>query len=209
LSADSGSSKRAIIVGLLGIGCYPLSLVGALLGLRAFFRLSAPGTPGRTLAIVAMLMPALVLPVTWLELRAARAPMRRSQVAKWQPECKQQLAKFWAAEQDINHRTGAFTMDRDDLGATKLPADQRYSYLFGETAWMVHDDKLATSQLAQMKKLGVAVGLHGGTFTIACVALMNDWVDVWTVSSDDREFEGGKRVLPAGTPFNEYSDFAK
>lgn len=197
-----------MIVGLLGAGCYPLSLLGAALGLFAFMRASAPGTPGRTLAIVAMLMPGLMLPVTVLEAALVRGPVRKSQVAKWQPECRAELAKIWAAEEKYRAENHEYTDDRDDLQVGKLPADQHYSYLLGSSGWLVRNDEVAKSHLSQLKKLGVATGEHGDVFTVACITEVKDWVDVWTVSSELRELEGGNMV-PAGTVHQEYSGYAK
>lgn len=209
MASDAAASKRALIVGLLGAGCYPLSLLGAALGLFAFLKQPAPGAPGRTLSIVAMLMPALMLPVAVLEAALVRAPVRQSQVAKLSPECKAQLSKIWAAEQKYRAENGDYTEDRDDLEVGKLAAERRYSYLLGESAWLVKDDEAAKSQLSQLKKLGIPLGRHGGGFSVACVTVLKDWVDVWTVSSEDRELEGGKVVLPAGTVHQEYSGYAK
>jgi hypothetical protein len=209
LATDAGASKRALIVGLLGAGCYPLSLLGAMLGLRAFLGLSTPGTPGRGLAIVAMLMPGLMLPVTCVEVALAKPGVRHSQIAKWQPECRAELTRIWAAEQGYHSATSRYTEDPAELQAIKPPPAQHYSYVLGTHAWLVHDDETAKSHLDQLRKLHIPVGEDGDTFTIACIARVRDWIDVWTVTSEDRDLEGGKAVLPAGTPHNDYSGFAK
>ena len=198
-----------MMVGLMGAGCYPLSMLGGALGLFAFMKVSAPGTPGRTLAIVAMLMPALMLPVTVLEAAVIRAPVRKAQVAKWQPECRAQLAKIWAAEQKYRAQNHEYTEDTDDLEIGKLPADQHYSYLLGTSGWLVHDDQIAKAHLVQRTRLAIPAGKDGAGISIACVTMVKDWVDVWTVSSEDRELEGGKVVVPAGTPHNDYSGYEK
>ena len=200
------------MVGLVGIGCYPMALVGAVLGLRAFLELSkTPGMPGRRVALLAMLMPGLLLPVLALEGAVMVPAARHSRLKKKQVECKQTLAALWRAEEQFHQRTGRWTDRRAELGF-EMQKGNRYTYFLSLTEGWPADSKRHPKVVQQehvfaLGKLGIEPGLHGDTLTLACIGNVDrdDRLDVWTVSSDDREGRHGG-VVPAGELYNDVSD---
>ncbi len=208
--------RTALAVGLLGIALYPLALVGAVLGLRAFLALSKDERlPGRRLALVAMLMPGLLLPVVTVEAVVATMALKRVALHEHQVECKANLKALWAAEerfrQENQHWAGSFA----ELGF-QVPKRNRYTYFLSPVEAWPADPKLyphaaREDRAMALARLGLQLGVRGQcpdcSLVMACAG--NDdkdaTLDVWSVASFDREGKHGGTV-PAGVPYNDVSD---
>ena len=197
--ADSSGAKRAVIVGLLGIGCYPLSWLGAVLGVRAFLAEKEAG-PRRTLAIVAMLMPGLLLPVVALESAVFRAPVQAALRSRQQSECVEMLPKLWAAEEKALAQNHRYTTDKHELDF-QPPLGHHYTYLIGANAYTAGDLPTWKDHVDTADELGIEAGFSGTSFTVACITRDGLQVDAWTISNEDRVLPDAG-LLPGGKLFN-------
>jgi type II secretory pathway pseudopilin PulG len=196
----------ALILSLLGFCTCIGSIIGPILGIIALLRINRePGLAGRGLAIAAIVVPLILLPI---QAALAIPSFIRFQARSKQSECKVNLKALAAAQRGFRATKGQYATTFEDLGFT-VPRGNRYAYLLSETEFIPVDPKysqaMAIDGPRQAAKLGVGVTSDG--FLAACVGnIDNDTtLDVWTVSSKSREGTDGMTV-PPGSPRNDVND---
>ncbi len=202
----------AFILSLVGLCICPTALVGSILGIVAWVRISKePHLPGKGLAIAATFIPLALVPVIGIQAAIAIPNFIRYQARAKQGECRANLRAIWTAERSFqvekDHWSGSF----EEIGF-RPEGGNRYSYFLSPNEVVLADttrfpDLRPQEHAAALARRGIVTGVSEDGFTAACVGNVdNDEVlDVWTLSSRDRTDENGAPI-PAGTPFNDVND---
>lgn len=212
----SGLAIASLVLGLLSCLCLPAP-VAIVLGIVALVQMGKdPNLKGKPFAIAGIVLPVLI---SVLILPAIAIPnFIKFQSRSKQSECKSNL-KAIAISQRSRGDEG-FTEDMAQLGWTP-DGETRYSYVVssnpeGEGGMVVGSKAGAPAQgqirdaLRQPLAGEAQVGLNGeGVWTGACVGNVDsdDTLDVWSVSSADRDGRAGK--IPAWEPHNDVNDITE
>ncbi|MBX7112745.1 MAG: DUF4190 domain-containing protein [Myxococcaceae bacterium] len=203
----------AMVLSIAGICFCPTALVGAILGIVAWVRISKePHLPGKGFAIAATFIPLALVPIVGIQAAIVIPNFIRFQARSKQAECKTQLKSLWVAQRMFHEERHAWAGQFGEL-AFRPEQGNRYSYFLTATEVILADPKRAVSgatppsHVAALHEHGIEVGVSDEGFTAACVGnIDNDPVlDIWTISSEDRMGADGVTV-PAGTPVNVLND---
>lgn len=198
----------------LGGGCTIFAVpVSFFMGLSYFRRGSREGlSTFKSLGAAAMVISVLGVGVFLARAAAGIPATIQKQARIKQYECKKMLTDIAAAE-------GAYFAEHREYAATfaalsiAAPEYQRYTYILdptGGSGSIMRRDVTRFGELVGSLPVkdaaGLDIGIFPDHFTAACVGNVDDDpdVDVWSVSSSDRNIAGS--VVRAGQPFNDKSD---
>ena len=207
----------AFILSILGFCCCPTAMVGAVLGIVAWVRISKePHLPGKGLAIAATFIPLALIPVVGIQAAIAIPNFIKFQARSKQSECKANLKGLYVAQKAYESDKGAWPESFDAMG-WRPEAGNRYSYFLSPTEMVPadhvrHPSVAAEDHAGALGRANVEVGPHAvrvgpaGEVVAACVGNVDndETLDVWTVSNRVRP--GPNAPVPAGTPMNDVND---
>ncbi len=198
--------------------CFP---IGVILGIVALVQLSRdPSRKGKGLAIAAIVIGGALMLFVPVMAAIAIPNFMRFQARSKQAECKANLRSAWTAQRLLLDGEERYSERPAELG---LSFDgTRYAYFFGPEATFDGDAASAVRPtrpenldadmaFRRIRAAGIATGIEGEcpedcAVTIACAGNLDgdETLDVWSVSSDDRQLGG--EFIPAGVPHNHVSD---
>ena len=211
-------TSRLAIGALVGAFlCFP---VGLILGIVALTRIGkAPTLKGKGLAITGIVLSGVFM--LCLPLPAIAIPnYLRFQARAKQSECKANLRAAYTAQRMLFTEEERYSESAREIGL--VPENSRYAYFFGPEIQTEGDEANALpptrpenlnldTAMRAITRAGVRPGVtgecpEGCEVVMACAGdLDGDLVlDVWSVSSEDRQLEG--EYVPAGQPHNHVSD---
>lgn len=210
----SGLAIASLVLGLVSCLCLPAPFA-LIFGIVALVQMNKnPSLGGKGLAIAGIALSALAIPLSGILAAIAIPNFIKFQARAKQAECRVNL-KAIAVAQQARFDDG-FTENPGELGFSP-EGNSRYAFLLGKTAdaALYGKHKEAMSEAAAREALrkplagNVTLGIdrdNGNAFTAVCVGNIDsdDFADVWSISSIDREGPDG--VIEAWTPFNEWSD---
>ncbi len=217
----------ALLFSLVGIFCFPLLLVGLVLGGIALTQKKG----SRTMALASM---SVAVAGAWLVAFVFWPNFRRFGARSKQSECRSYLRQAYTRERYALQETKSYSVNPkriefapegwlrytyffsaqgpvaksvaalgdDDVGVASSPAVGT-----GKTALTV-DQARAAIPPALAQDLGVHGTCPDGCWvTVACVGEIDGdpGADIWSVSTRDRKSPSGE-VIPAGDPFHEVDD---
>jgi type IV pilus assembly protein PilA len=190
------------------------------------------GSQAAIIAVVAVVAVPVVVAVIGILAAIAIPNFIRFQARSKQTECKVNLKAFVAAERSYFDANQRYTTRLGELGF-EPERGNRYAFFAGAGTRERRDEATASRQdsdtqvgvdrfrYANSADLGfdsVPKGLHVGvegtcpdcSIVAACVGNIDndDTLDVWSVSTRDREMSSGERV-PAGVPHNDVNDVSE
>jgi type IV pilus assembly protein PilA len=201
----------ALILSVLGICFCPTALVGSILGIVAWVRISKePHLPGKGLAIAATFIPLALVPIVGIQAAIAIPNFIRFQARSKQSECKTALRAIANAQRSFHDQDGHFAATFEELGVV-TPEANRYAYFLSDAEIQhpdtaLHPEAAGVDYAGALKRSGLEVGV-GEDYTAACVGNVDQdqTLDVWTVSSAPRTSPQGE-AIPPGTPYNDVND---
>jgi type IV pilus assembly protein PilA len=201
----------AFILSLVGFCCCPTALVGSVLGIVAWIRISKePHLPGKGLAIAATFIPFALIPIVGIQAAIAIPNFIKFQARSKQSECKTNLKSIYVAQMSHEADKGAWAADFEELGV-QLERGNRYAYYLSKVAvhpadTQRHPQAAGEDHVGALLMAGVEPSVEATGFLAACVGnIDNDQtLDVWTVSNVERQ--GPQGPIPAGSPSNDLND---
>lgn len=201
----------AMILSIVGVCICPTALVGGILGIVAWVRISKePHLPGKGFAIAATLIPVALIPIAGIYAAIAIPNFIKFQARSKQSECKVQLKTIYTAQKMLHTEGKPYTDQLEELGLN-TKAINRYSYFLnaaqGSPVMRKDSTTPPEAYAAALKQHGIKVGVSEDGFTAACVGnIDNDpTLDIWTISTEDSVDADGIPV-PAGMPVNVVND---
>lgn len=230
-----GIAIAALIFGIVGVclPC-PFGLVGLILGIVALSKIgSDPSLGGKPLAIIAIAAPLLGVVVAGMMAAIAIPNYLKFEARSKQSECKSNLKAAFTAERSYFAEKDTFSPRMEEVGFMPERGN-RYAYFFGRGPVQDRSSSQAQAEpeavaiaadthrykdtrsprfddIPKALAGGVQPGIEGDcpecTFTAVCVGnIDNDGtLDVWSVSTEEREGPGGVTIAP-GEPYNDVSD---
>ncbi len=201
----------AFVLSLIGICFCPTALVGSVLGIIAWVRISKePQLSGKGFAIAATFIPLALVPVIGIQAAIAIPNFIRFQARSKQAECKTSLKSIYVGAKSYRAEKGQWPTTFKDVGFSPEPGN-RYSYYLSPTEALPADarrfpDVAGQDREGALARAHVVPGESEGGFVAACVGNVdNDMtLDVWSISSQPR----ADGTLP-GTPVNDLSDLTE
>ncbi len=211
----------ALVFSVLGFCVPPLLLVGIVIGVVALVQKKGSQAP----AIVAVVLPALAIPVVGILTAIAIPNFIRFKARSIQAEAKSNLKTAYTAQKSFQVETSTFSLHPATVGFVPERGN-RYAYLFAaqgpveantaepskdavgigiDTARFPNESN-AKVRAAVPAELQSGLGIEGTCpeCEITMVAAGNldtdATIDVWSISSADRP------GIPAGTPHNDVND---
>lgn len=222
----------ALILAVVFLCIPPLLFIPFIMGIVSLVK--AGGSPAyaarKTLAIVALVLPVVMVAPLGILAAIAIPNFIKFQVRSKQAECKVQLTSYALEAERYRLEHDAYPNRASQLSPTGGFTPTRYVFLFDAEGPLVAPGQAATAdavglaprlrgddapgwRAAMPEAVVRSLGVHGECpdcgYTYACVSnLDNDEaLDVWSVSSEDRTGADGE-LVPAGTVY-QHSDDAR
>jgi type IV pilus assembly protein PilA len=184
----------AFVLSVLG-GCLCVTgPLGMILAIVALVRISKePHLVGKGLAIAALVIPIVLLPVQGIVGAIAVPNFVKFQARAKQQECRANLRAMANAQRARRAEKSDYATTFAELGFTP-PAHNRYSYFLSETEVFKVDTSRSPrakpeAYAQELSKLGLKPGINGEHVLMACVGNVDGDpdLDVWTTDESDRE----------------------
>lgn len=197
----AGMAWAAFILSIFGCLCLP-AIPAFILALIVLIK----DKGGKGLAIAALVISGLGVPVTGILAAIAIPNFVKFQARAKQNECKGNLKAVFTAQRAYFQETDRYSEDAQEIGFSP-EHPRRYSYFISSASEPIVADENPVTSLDELPNLGeLAIGVTGECpaceFTAVCAGNIDSdpTLDVWVISSTDLS-EGGK-VIPAGDPYH-------
>lgn len=199
----------ALIFAVVGFCLPPLMLVAIVLAIVSLVKSNeAEFAPRRTLAIIALVLPVIWVPVVGVLAAIAIPNFVKFQSRSKQSECKVNLKSAYFGAQSAFAENDALEPRFEAIGFQPDPSN-RYLYTFGKGE--VIEARVGTTSTEALlgaipESLENTLGVDGENFTIACAGNIDgdEAIDVWSISNTPRIVNGEQ--VPAGVAFNDLND---
>jgi type IV pilus assembly protein PilA len=210
----SGLAIASMVCGLLSCLCVPAP-VAMVLGIVALVQMGKdPNLKGKGFAIAGIVLPVVM---SLLILPAIAIPnFMKFQARSKQSECRINLKAISVAQRSYEAEHNELT-DNAELLNWQPDGKRRYSYVFSsspaEPGGMIAGDpddaptpQTIRDALSRPLAGGAQIGLNDGVWTGVCAGNIDrdDTMDVWSISSADRD--GPKGKIAAWELYNDVSD---
>lgn len=200
----------ALVMSVLGLCLLPCigQLAAIVLGIMALVKIQKTKERGMGLAIAALIIPAISVPLMGVMAAIAVPNFMKFQARSKQAECKTHLKALHVAQRSFHAEKDAYSPDPKAIGFA--PDQQRYAYFLSDDPQHWLTETVHGAPLTEVPDVGT-IGIEGECpechYTAVCAANIDqdETLDVWFISSEDKELDDGQ-VIPAGTPHNLTND---
>lgn len=196
----AGMAWTAFILSFFGCLCLP-SIVSFILGLVVLIK----DKGGKGLAIAALVISGLGVPVTGILAAIAIPSGIKYQARAKQSECKGNLTALYMAEKAYFQENDRYSEDMQEIGFTP-DHPRRYTYFVSESEEPIAADENPLDSADELPDLDeLEIGVMGECpaceFTAVCVGNIDadPALDVWAISTIDQT--ENSQAAPAGQPY--------